>query len=262
MEKLAKEDSTEKTMPIDEKARPGLSDGPPIDNVIAALAWPEIYQNLSEEGYAVTERILLPQQCNELINCFADQARFRSQIDMEQRGYGKGIYKYFSYPLPALIKDLRSTVYSRLALCANDWQQALDLPVRYPLLHEEYLASCHENGQKRPTPLLLKYEPGDYNCLHQDLYGELCFPLQMAILLSEPGDHFIGGEFVLSEQRPRAQAKIEVVPLRQGQAVIFAVNRRPVKTSKGIRKVTLKHGVSKLRAGSRYTLGIIFHDAK
>lgn len=238
------------------------SDPEQTEKAIDRLAWPAMIEELSKSGFVVTEQILSQAQCLEIANWFDDKERFRSTINMEQHRFGKGIYKYFSYPLPELIARLRRRAYPHLAACANSWNQALNLPINYPDSHESFLALCHKTGQTRPTPLLLKYETGDYNCLHQDLYGEILFPIQMAILLSEPGRDFEGGEFVLAEQRPRAQSKIEVVPLRQGQAVIFAVNHRPVAGQKGVYRVTMRHGVSKLRSGNRFTLGIIFHDAR
>jgi hypothetical protein len=226
------------------------------------LAWSEIFEALSENGFALTERILTSEQCSEAISWFAEEDRFRSTINMQQHRFGRGIYKYFRYPLPEVVEHLRQSAYEHLVPIANTWNEALNLSFRYPQEHEAFLEVCHKQEQRRPTPLILKYEPGDYNCLHQDLYGEVLFPIQMAILLSQPGSDFAGGEFILSEQRPRSQSKVEVVPLEQGQAVIFAVNHRPQRGGRGIYKVSLKHGVSRLRAGKRYTLGIIFHDAK
>jgi hypothetical protein len=181
---------------------------------------------------------------------------------MARHGFGQGEYKYFSYPLPALVEGLRNTLYPHLAPIANAWNERMGIETRYPKEHREFLALCHDSGQTRPTPLLLRYEAGDYNCLHQDLYGELAFPLQTAILLSEPGEDFTGGEFVLTEQRPRMQSRAEVVPLKQGDAVIFAVHHRPVRGTRGTYRVNMRHGVSRLRSGHRLTLGVIFHDAK
>jgi hypothetical protein len=181
---------------------------------------------------------------------------------MSRHGFGKGEYKYFSYPLPDAIAALRSALYARLAPIANHWNERMGVAARYPAGHEQFLARCHKAGQTRPTPLLLQYEPGDYNCLHQDLYGELAFPLQATILLSEPGRDFTGGEFVITEQRPRMQSRAEVVPLRQGDAVIFAVHHRPLNGTRGTYRVNLRHGVSRLRSGQRHTVGVIFHDAK
>jgi hypothetical protein len=186
---------------------------------------------------------------------------FRSHIQMARHGFGRGEYKYFSYPLPPMIESLRSRIYPHLAPVANRWNDLLDIPVQFPSEHAEFLARCHAAGQTRPTPLLLRYGPGDYNCLHQDVYGEHLFPLQVTVLLSSPADDFDGGEFVLVEQRPRMQSRPMVVPLRQGDAVIFAVNQRPVQGTRGAYRVTLRHGVSELHSGQRHTLGIIFHDA-
>jgi hypothetical protein len=195
------------------------------------------------------------------VSLYDDDAHFRSKVLMARHGFGRGEYKYFSYPLPALVSGLRTALYPPLATLANEWMAALKSSVRYPPSHAEFLKRCHAAGQARPTPLLLRYGEGDYNCLHQDLYGEHVFPLQVAFLLSQPDADFAGGEFVLTEQRPRMQSRAEVVPLRQGDGVIFAVNERPVQGGKGIYRVKMRHGVSRLRSGSRHTLGIIFHDA-
>jgi hypothetical protein len=186
---------------------------------------------------------------------------FRSRVIMARHGFGRGEYQYFSYPLPDIVAGLRTSIYPRLVAIANRWNVAMDTPTRYPAKHAEFLARCHDAGQLRPTPLMLKYDPGDYNCLHQDLYGEHVFPLQVAILLSEPGRDFTGGEFVLTEQRPRMQSRAEVVPLGKGDAVLFAVHHRPVQGTRGFYRVNMRHGVSRLRSGHRYTLGVIFHDA-
>jgi uncharacterized protein len=193
---------------------------------------------------------------------YPDDKHFRSRVVMDRHGFGKGEYKYFSYPLPGIIGDLRTALYSRLVPIANAWNERMKLDLRYPVEHAEFLKLCHAAGQLRPTPLLLRYERGDYNCLHQDLYGELAFPLQVAILLSKPGEDFTGGEFVLNEQRPRMQSRAEVVPLEQGDAVAFAVHHRPVNGTRGVSRVNLRHGVSRLRTGCRYTAGVTFHDAK
>jgi hypothetical protein len=193
---------------------------------------------------------------------YPDDAGFRSRVVMTRHGFGRGEYKYFRYPLPDLVEDLRTSLYPRLAPIANRWNEALRIDVRYPKTHAEFLERCHKTGQRRPTPLLLQYGEGDYNCLHQDLYGEHVFPLQVAILLSEPGRDFAGGDFVLTEQRPRMQSRVEVVPLRQGDGVAFAVHHRPVQGTRGTYRVNLRHGVSRIREGHRHTLGIIFHDAE
>ncbi len=222
----------------------------------------EVETALNQSGCAVLSNALTPAQCKALIELYDDDVNFRSRVIMARHGYGKGEYKYFSYPLPALVKELRSALYSPLAKIANDWMEKIKSDLRYPATHAAFLKRCHEAGQTRPTPLLLRYGAGDYNCLHQDLYGEHVFPLQVAFLLSEPERDFEGGEFVLTEQRPRMQSRVEVVPLRQGDAVVFAVNERPVQGTKGIYRVKMRHGVSRLRSGHRHTLGIIFHDAK
>lgn len=229
---------------------------------VSALDWPRIETDLNERGYATIGQILSAEQCRELAATYPDDTVFRSQVIMARHGFGRGEYKYFRYPLPEIIQALRTNLYPRLAKVANEWEQALGHEAAYPADHAAYLKKCHAAGQTRPTPLLLKYGAGDYNCLHQDLYGDLFFPLQVAFLLSEPGQGFSGGEFVLVEQRPRMQSRVEVVPLRQGEGVIFAVNQRPVRGSRGYYRVAMRHGVSRLRSGERYTLGVIFHDAK
>jgi len=226
------------------------------------LNWEEAESSLGQSGFAILASALAPAQCKSLIKLYDDDANFRSRVVMARHGYGRGEYKYFSYPLPALVKELRTTLYPPLAKIANDWMEKIKSEVRYPATHAAFLERCHDAGQTRPTPLLLRYGAGDYNCLHQDLYGEHVFPLQVAFLLSEPGRDFEGGEFVLTEQRPRMQSRAEVVPLRQGDAVVFAVNERPVQGTRGIYRVKMRHGVSRLRSGHRHTLGIIFHDAK
>ena len=208
------------------------------------------------------DRILAPADCQALIALYADEARFRKRVVMAQHGFGRGEYQYLCYPLPSRVAELRAALYPPLAEIANGWNEALKSAVRFPPRHPGFLKRCHEAGQTRPTPLLLRYDEGDYNCLHQDLYGEHAFPLQVAFLLSRPGADFTGGEFVLTEQRPRMQSRAEVVPLAQGDAVIFAVNERPVRGTKGYYRVKMRHGVSILRHGSRFTLGIIFHDAQ
>lgn len=208
------------------------------------------------------ERVLSRDECDALAALYGEEQRFRSTVMMARHGFGRGEYRYFSYPLPRAVAELRCALYPRLAPIANRWNAVMGLGVRYPQTHERYLARCHDAGQDKPTPLLLKYGPDDYNCLHEDLYGTHVFPLQVAILLSRPGTDFTGGEFVLAEQRPRMQSRPEVVPLRQGDAVIFAVHHRPVRGSRGVYRVNLRHGVSRVVSGQRHTLGIIFHDAQ
>lgn len=229
---------------------------------VVRLDWGRIASDLGEQGAAVIETLLTPDECQEIAALYPHEGHFRSRIVMGRHGFGKGEYRYFKYPLPDLIDGLRTALYPRLAPIANEWNERMGITTRYPARHRDFLALCHEAGQGRPTPLLLQYGPGDYNCLHQDLYGELAFPLQVAILLSEPGEDFTGGEFVLTEQRPRMQTRPEVVPLRQGDAVVFAVHHRPVRGARGTYRVNLRHGVSRLRSGQRHTLGIIFHDAR
>jgi uncharacterized protein len=229
----------------------------PVD----ALNWPAIEAELDAYGCAVAPKLISPETCRELAALYADDARFRSRIVMAAHGFGRGEYKYFADPLPELIVALRRGFYRRLAPVADRWNATMGVAVRYPAEHEAFRARCHAAGQMRPTPLLLRYGPGDYNCLHQDVYGENLFPLQVAILLSEPGRDFTGGEFVLTEQRPRMQSRAEVVSLSQGDGVIFAVRERPVRGARGSYRVILRHGVSRVRSGSRTTLGVIFHDA-
>jgi hypothetical protein len=223
--------------------------------------WADVADDLDAQGFAMLEALLSPRECRDLAGLYADEAIFRSRVVMGRHGFGRGEYQYFAYPLPDTVADLRGAIYPRLAPIANRWNAAMGIDVRYPDSHAAFLARCHGAGQRRPTPLLLQYGAGDYNCLHQDLYGEHVFPLQVAILLSEPGRDFSGGEFVLTEQRPRMQSRADVVPLRQGDAVVFAVHQRPVQGTRGSYRVNLRHGVSRLRSGHRHTLGIIFHDA-
>ena len=233
-----------------------------VEQRVSRLDWDRISEDLDRYGCAQTGPILEPGECASLAGLYARDELFRSRIVMRRHGFGSGEYKYFAYPLPELIAALRTALYSRLAPIANGWNERMGLSTRYPESHEAFLRKCHAAGQRRPTPLLLKYETGDYNCLHQDLYGEHVFPLQFTILLSEPGRDFTGGEFVMTEQRPRMQSRPEVVPLWQGDMVLFAVNQRPVQGSRGVYRVTLRHGVSRVRSGHRHTAGIIFHDAK
>jgi hypothetical protein len=212
--------------------------------------------NLDEAGYAVLPNALTAAQCDALIALYTQPRLFRSRVVMARHNFGRGEYQYFAYPLPALVQELRTSLYAELAPIANRWGET-----QYPPTHAEYLERCHAEGQTRPTPLLLRYEAGDYNCLHRDLYGDNVFPLQVAFLLSAPGEDFTGGEFVLTEQRPRMQSRVEVVPLARGDAVVFAVNQRPVQGTRGTYRVAMRHGVSRIRSGRRYTMGIIFHDA-
>jgi hypothetical protein len=229
---------------------------------IAGYNWTALGEELTANGCAVLDRLLSPAQCEAIAASYDDESRFRSHIVMARHGFGRGEYRYYKYPLPDLIQSLRTALYPRLAIVANHWNSSLGLAESFPIAHADYLRLCHNAGQTRPTPLLLQYVAGDYNCLHQDLYGDLAFPIQVAILLSEPGRDFTGGEFVLTEQRPRMQSRAEVVRLKQGDAVAFAVHNRPVQGSKGHYRVNLRHGVSRIRSGQRHTLGIIFHDAK
>jgi hypothetical protein len=229
---------------------------------IAAIDWPRVAEDLNRFGCAVIAGLLRPRECEQLAALYDGDTHFRSRVVMARHGFGRGEYKYFSYPLPEIVVDMRIALYPPLAKLANEWNVALKSDVRFPPSHPDFLKRCYVAGQTRPTPLLLRYGAGDYNCLHQDLYGEHVFPLQAAFLLSRPGEDFEGGEFVLTEQRPRMQSRVEVVALKQGDAVIFAVNERPVKGAKGFYRVKMRHGVSRLRSGARHTLGIIFHDAR
>ena len=226
------------------------------------IDWEKVSAALDERGSAVVERLLSPAQCRSLAALYEKDALFRSRVVMARHNFGRGEYKYFDYPLPELIAAQRTALYPQLAEIANRWNAMMGIDARFPPEHKAYLKRCHAAGQRRPTPLILKYEEGDYNCLHQDLYGEHVFPLQLTILLSAPESDFTGGEFVMTEQRPRMQSRAEVVPLAQGDAVIFAVNERPVRGTRGAYRVKLRHGVSRVRSGRRYTAGIIFHDAK
>jgi hypothetical protein len=229
---------------------------------VDALDWHPLVESLNDHGNTILPGLLTAAECNALASLYQNDERFRSRIVMSRHGFGRGEYKYFRYPLPDVIERLRSSLYRHLAVVANAWNQSMKIDVAYPPVHASFLERCHAAGQSRPTPLLLQYETGDFNCLHQDLYGEHVFPIQVAFLLSEPGRDFSGGEFVLTEQRPRMQSRAEVVPLRQGDAVAFAVHHRPVHGSRGVYRVNMRHGVSRLRSGKRHTLGIIFHDAK
>jgi hypothetical protein len=234
---------------------------------IESLDWQQIEPDagpagIDTLGYALMKAMLSPDECDALSATYETDTLFRSRIVMARHGFGRGEYKYFAYPLPELVTALRTMLYSRLFELANRWNQAMSLDVRYPPGHQAFLDRCHRAGQSKPTPLLLRYEQGDYNCLHQDLYGQHVFPLQVAILLSSPGKDFTGGEFVLTEQRPRMQSRAEVVPLMQGDAVVFPVHHRPVCGTRGTYRVNMRHAVSRVRSGQRYTLGLIFHDAK
>jgi hypothetical protein len=229
---------------------------------VAAIDWKQAVSDLDTQGCAVLKDLLSADECRALAALYPDDSHFRSRVVMGRHGFGRGEYKYFSYPLPTLIAEMRPALYAQLYGLANRWNEAMGIDIRYPESHDAFLRRCHAAGQVRPTPLLLQYGPGDYNCLHQDLYGEHVFPLQVAILLSEPSKDFSGGEFVLTEQRPRMQSRAEVVPLCQGDAVAFAVHVRPVQGTRGFYRVNLRHGVSRVRSGHRHTAGVIFHDAK
>ncbi|HEU0310003.1 MAG TPA: 2OG-Fe(II) oxygenase [Sphingomicrobium sp.] len=232
-----------------------------IKSRIAALDWDRLTQEIDQQGWATTGPLLTDEERVSLAGAYHDDQLYRSKVVMARHGYGRGEYRYFTYPLPALVQQLRYSLYERLTPLANRWREALGNNERFPAGHQDYLDRCHAVGQVRPTPLILRYGEGDYNCLHQDLYGELNFPLQAAILLSGPGKDFTGGELVLTEQRPRMQSRAQVVPLEAGEAVIFAVNHRPVQGARGTYRVAMRHGVSTVRSGSRHTLGIIMHDA-
>ena len=233
-----------------------------IEARVEEVDWTAVSADLDAYGWSGFQKLLTAEECADISGLYADGGKFRSQIIMAQHGFGRGEYKYFSYPLPGLVAGLRTAIYPHLAPVANRWNEAMGIQVRYPDSHEVFIERCHQAGQTRPTPLLLQYGAGDYNALHQDVYGEHVFPLQLAILLSEPERDFTGGEFVLTEQRPRMQSTAQVVPLRQGDGVVFAVQHRPVVGTRGSYRVNLRHGVSRLRSGRRHTLGIIFHDAK
>ena len=228
---------------------------------LEAVDWDALSAGVDADGCARIEGLLSPAECGELAALYSIDALFRSKVVMARHGFGRGEYRYFAYPLPDLVAGLRTAMYPRLAPIANRWNAAMGIGPRFPLKHAEYLQRCHKAGQRKPTPLLLQYGAGDYNCLHQDIYGEHVFPLQMTILLSAPGRDFRGGEFVMTEQRPRMQSRPQVVPLERGDAVVFAVRHRPVRGARGTYRVNLRHGVSRLHAGRRHTVGIIFHDA-
>jgi hypothetical protein len=229
---------------------------------IEALDWQEIGRNLDEQGNATLPSVLIPEECRALVSLYPNDDVFRSRVVMERHGFGRGEYKYFRYPLPDIIEGIRTELYSRLAPLANKWNESMKIDVRYPANHAQFIKRCHDAGQERPTPLLLQYRAGDFNCLHQDLYGEHVFPIQVTFLLSEPGKDFTGGEFVLTEQRPRMQSRPEVVPLKQGDGVAFAVHYRPFQGTRGVYRVNMRHGISRLHSGHRHTMGIVFHDAR
>ncbi len=231
------------------------------DARMAKPDWTATATALDEQGWAILPALFTGDECDATAALYGPGERFRSHVVMARHGFGRGEYRYFAYPLPPIIQELRDALYARLAPIANRWHERMGLGVRFPDDHTAFLKRCHSAGQCRPTPLLLRYGPGDYNCLHQDLYGEHVFPLQAAVLLSAPGENFTGGEFVLTEQRPRMQSRAEVVPLNKGDAVVFAVNSRPHRGTRGDYRVAMRHGVSRLRSGHRHTLGIIFHDA-
>jgi uncharacterized protein len=234
---------------------------PPIEPRVAALEWDRIGSQLADLGYATTGPLLTTAECSLLASSYDDDARFRSRIVMARHNFGRGEYKYFAHPLPDLVAELRPALYEHLAPLANRWEEQLGGSERYPARHSAFLDRCRKAGQTRPTPLLLRYETDDFNCLHQDVYGEVFFPLQATFLLTAPGRDFTGGEFLLAEQRPRMQSRAEVVPLAQGEGVLFAGRHRPVQGTRGVYRVTFRHGVSRVRSGRRMTLGIILHDA-
>jgi hypothetical protein len=235
---------------------------PGIAQRVESFHWDTIHAELDSCGSATVGPLLSPEQCKALISGYDSEDRYRSRVVMARHGFGRGEYKYFAYPLPPVIAELRESLYPYLAAIANRWNEAMGLDVRYPAEHQDFKARCHEAGQTKPTPLILKYGSGDYNCLHQDIYDEHVFPLQVAFLLSKPNEDFTGGEFTLTEQRPRMQSRVEAVPLEQGMGVIFPVRHRPVKGTRGTYRVNARHGVSRVRSGQRFTVGIIFHDSK
>jgi hypothetical protein len=246
----------------DQPGRSRPSSLPTASQRVDAFDWQALATDLDNFGAAVLPKLLTPQECADIVALYPHEEHFRSHVHMARHGFGKGEYRYFKYPLPDLLGGLRTALYPHLAPIANGWNARMTIDTRYPEAHADFLKLCHDAGQTRPTPLLLQYVAGDFNCLHQDLYGDLAFPLQVAILLSEPDKDFTGGEFVLTEQRPRMQSRAEVVPLRQGDAVAFTVHHRPVQGTKGTYRVNLRHGVSRVRSGHRHTVGIIFHDAR
>ena len=236
--------------------------GTAMTDRLSAYDWPQLETELNARGNALLPGLLRPEECRALIDRYEEEGRFRRRVVMQRHGFGQGEYRYFDYPLPDPLTTLRPGLYERLAPLANQWSQRLGFEHRYPLAHGDFIDQCHRAGQTKPTPLLLKYGRDDYNCLHQDLYGPLAFPLQLTVMLSQPGEAFSGGEFTLVEQRPRRQSRPEVVSLQRGDAVVFAGRHRPVTGQRGDYRVTLRHGVSRVRSGERFTLGIIFHDAQ
>lgn len=232
-----------------------------LDQRIDHLDWKLVYQQLDSQGFGILQSLLTQDECNEIIHLYDRSGIFRSRIVMERYRFGKGEYQYFLYPLPAIVKSLREQIYPYLVPVANRWNEGLKLPFCFPETLDEFTSECHQGGQERPTPLLLKYGAGDFNCFHQDLYGEKAFPLQVAIALSQPNQDFTGGEFILVEQKPRMQSRAHALTLNQGDAIVFAVSHRPVQGNRGFYRVNLKHGVSTIRSGQRFCLGIIFHDA-
>ena len=232
-----------------------------VQDRVSAADWERTATELDAQGWSVLAGLLDPDECAGIAALYDEEALFRSSVTMARHGFGRGEYRYFRYPMPETVAALRAALYARLAPVANGWNQAMGSPADFPANHGEYLDRCHAAGQDRPTPLMLRYGPGDYNCLHQDLYGDHAFPFQAAILLSRPGEDFAGGEFLLTERRPRMQSRGTVVPLLQGDAVLFAVSRRPVQGTRGTYRVDMRHGVSTVRSGLRHVLGIIFHDA-
>jgi hypothetical protein len=240
----------------------GILVGVDVASRVEAFELSSITEHLDAHGWAMLPQLLTASESAAIAGFYEDDSKFRSHIVMARHGFGRGEYRYFSYPLPDKIADLRTALYSRLVPIANRWNASMGIDVRYPDTHADFIARCHKAGQTRPTPLLLQYGEGDFNALHQDVYGEHIFPLQAAILLSEPGKDFTGGEFVLTEQRPRMQSRVEVVPLRQGDGLVWAVRNRPVQGTRGTYRVNMRHGVSRLHSGHRHTVGVIFHDAK
>jgi hypothetical protein len=234
---------------------------PSISERVVAVEWPRIHAELDARGFAVARALLNPEECGELVALYDEPERFRSRVVMARHGFGRGEYRYFDHPLPNVVRQIRAAVYPRLVPVANAWGERMRLERHFPATLDAFHAECRAAGQTRPTPLLLKYGHDDYNCLHQDLYGDVAFPLQLAVLLSRPGEDFDGGELVLTEQRPRMQSRVEVVPLERGDAVVFAVHHRPVQGTRGSYRVNMRHGVSRVRRGQRFTAGIIFHDA-